>query len=155
MKSKRKNLNLNSNFSKAMYYIQVGFRNFDLYGRPVVLTYKGKEKFKTFLGGFVSFWILLLIFSYMVLLLQLMIEKGGTSQAKNSLKRTLNYDTQIHYIGQNGFDFAFHLESDSIDYLSDPSYVTMEISQVSQTWATDEQGVTQNSRVKTELSYEK
>ena len=128
MKSKKQIINSGNSFSKTMLYIRNCFKYFDLYGKPVTLTYKGNEKFKTFLGGFISFWILILVFSYMIILLRVITKKSGTSQSKNSLKRTLNYDTEVHHIYRHGFDFSFILESDDTDYLLDPSYVTMEIS---------------------------
>lgn len=38
-------------------------RNLDVYGKPVTMTYRGKDKFKTTFGGVVSLILLLFIVS--------------------------------------------------------------------------------------------
>lgn len=42
-------------------------KNFDIYAKPITMTYKGKEKFRSKFGGFISLIILaciIFIFSY-------------------------------------------------------------------------------------------
>ena len=49
------------------------FKSVDLYGKNIKLTYEGDDTFKTHIGGFASFTILLLILSYFWLQLRVTI----------------------------------------------------------------------------------
>ena len=47
------------------------------------------------------------------------------------------------------------LESNDVDYIADPSYVTLEMNQVSQYWTLNSDGNPSPQRNKTSFSYEK
>ena len=51
---------------KKKFFVRIldFFKNFDLYGKNIKLTYEGEDTFKTFIGGFISTLILLSILSY-------------------------------------------------------------------------------------------
>jgi len=65
-------------------------RKLDIYGKPIQLTFKGKESFKTTFGGTVSLILLLLLLSVAGYKLNDMIYKNLTVVKKNTLVSASN-----------------------------------------------------------------
>jgi mRNA-degrading endonuclease RelE of RelBE toxin-antitoxin system len=129
-------------------------RSFDMYGKDIVLTYKGDDKYRTHIGGFASIMVGVVILVYIVFLFQVMFTKGDTNYSKTSLYNDLVNNEEILHPAKDKFDFAFSFTASGVDYLSDPTYFSFEINQVEQTWTTSGATPTTN-RVKTPISYTK
>ena len=110
------------------------FKEIDLYGKSIVLTYEGSEKFKTLIGAILSFVIFCSILSYFILQLRVMLLRNNTSNSKNSLMKELNTDTDVHSIGLNHINFGMEIDLNGDNLLDDPSYFTYSINQVSQVY---------------------
>ena len=108
------------------------FKECDLYGKNIVLTYEGSNKFKSILGGLASLIIYGLILSYFILQLRVMLLRNNTSNSKNSLQKELNSDTEVHNIGMNNINFGMEIDFNGVNLLNDKSYFTYSINQVSQ-----------------------
>ena len=91
--------------------ITKAIRNVDIYGKPVQLSYKGKEKYKTSLGGFFSILILLLLLSIFLYKLQLMILRKNTQIKKNSLIYVSNEYSPPENLSAKNITFAFKLKN--------------------------------------------
>ncbi len=58
----------------------------DLFGQPITLRYKDSNRFRTALGGFLTFVVSMLLMSYFFVLVKQMV-KNEKSQIVNSLQR--------------------------------------------------------------------
>ncbi|CAI2387803.1 unnamed protein product [Moneuplotes crassus] len=142
----------------------LGFvRGFDFYGKNIVLTYKGDDKYRTHIGGIASVVVGGIVLAYILLLVKVMIEKGNTSYVKSSLLNDILTNSEVHYPAQNDyepdtgrsqFDFAFQFTSDGVDYLNDPTAFTFEMNLVEQEWVT-ESGIPKTKRNYTSIDVEK
>ena len=117
-------------WKRAMLFI----KGADLYGKSIVLTYEGGDKFKTFLGAYASVAIVSAILVYFILQLRVMFLRDNTTNSKNSLQKELNTDTEIHNIGFNNINFGMEISYNGVNLLSDPSYFTYTLKQVKQVY---------------------
>ena len=138
------------------------FRGFDFYGKNIVLTYKGDDRYRTHVGGISSCVVGLIVITYVLYLFQVMFTKNNTSFLKTSFLNDILGDVQIHYPAKNDvqpnsaksqFDFAFRLTTNGIDYLAEPTAFSYKINLVKQIWVV-ENGVSKIQRTKTPLEYE-
>ena len=86
------------------------FKQLDLFGQKVTLTYKGEEYFKTYLGAIVSLLVFATILAYTLFRGYIWIQKINPSVSKKSLIRdvgTLTYKPQ-----ELGFDFSLGVGRD-------------------------------------------
>lgn len=127
------------------------FKNVDLYGKDIKLTYEGSDSFKTHIGGFASVIVFCLILSYFILQLRVMILKNNTSFAKNSLQKDLSNDTDVHYISTGGIRFGMKIDYNGVNLLNDNTYFTYSINQVSQVYVKSGSSVT-TQRTKTSIN---
>ena len=130
------------------------FKNLDLYGKNIMLTYEGNEKFKTHIGALISLWILMMVTTYLALQLRVMILKNNTSFSKNSLQKDLTNDNEVHYIGAGNIDLGFKIDYNGVNILTDSSYFTYSIKQVSQLYI-QQGGSYTYQRTKTNLAVDK
>ena len=83
----------------------------DLFGQPITLRYKDSNKFRTALGGFLTFVVSMVLMSYFFVLVKQMV-KNEKSQIVNSLQRqgdiAFNHDEKIILTKEN-FDIAISL----------------------------------------------
>ena len=95
----------------------------DLFGQPITLRYKDSNKFKTALGGFMTFVVSALLMSYFFILVKQMV-KNERSLIVNSLQRqgdiAFNLDEKIILTKEN-FDIAI-----SVGYIGELSEVDPE-----------------------------
>ena len=68
--------------SKAVRYIGIFIRKFDLFSQKIMLTYKGESSFSTVMGGLVSLAILTVVGIYTGFLMQTMVNR---EKSNNSL----------------------------------------------------------------------
>ena len=90
----------------------------DLYGRPVTLSFRGKDKFRTLFGGIVSFLLLSLILSVFIYKLMDMLQRSQTQIKKNTLVSISNSYTQPEVISEKNITIAFMLS----DFYGDGSF---------------------------------
>lgn len=100
--------------------------DFDMFGKSITFTYKGKEEFTTFFGGLISIAIRIVMFLYICLQLNILIMKKDTNTSTNLLVQDLVNDKKAVNIGKTDFSIAVSIESD-INLLSDETYVSLEI----------------------------
>ena len=105
------------------------FLSFDMYGRSIAFTYKGREKYNTWIGTLATIIISIIMILYAQLLLNILINEGDTSKATNSLVRDLFLDKEDLYINNTAFTFAFTVQDEDGTVYTDESYVTYEIFQ--------------------------
>ncbi|CAI2358867.1 unnamed protein product [Moneuplotes crassus] len=133
----------------------------DMYGKDIVLTYDGDDKYRTHIGGVASIIVFGIVFSYIIYLIQLMFSKGDTTFIKTSLLNDLYENVEIHTPAKNGgkgtgysaFDFAFKFTADGKDYLTDSTAFSLSMNFVEQKWVT-ENGVAKIERNYTNIEYE-
>ena len=63
------------------------FRSMDIYGKSIVLNYKGKETYTTHFGGAVSIIIYCVLFGYFAVLFKMLIERDETNVTKNTYEK--------------------------------------------------------------------
>ncbi|CDW90345.1 UNKNOWN [Stylonychia lemnae] len=86
------------------------FKQLDMYGKQVSLTYKGQETYKSLIGAAASAIVYGVVFAFFFYRLATLITKGDTKVAKKSFYKDLDSGaSQSYNIGQMGFDFAFQL----------------------------------------------
>ncbi|CAI2359077.1 unnamed protein product [Moneuplotes crassus] len=135
-------------------------KSFDMYGKDIVLTYDGEDKYRTHIGGIASIFVFGIVFTYIIYLVHVMLTKGDTTFIKTSLLNDLYENVEFHSpsanskgTGHSQFDFAFKFTSSGQDYLNDPTAFSMSMSFVEQKWVT-ENGVAKIKRNYTDLEYE-
>ena len=127
------------------------FKLLDMYGKHIVMTYEGDEKFRTFVGAFVSTLIMSLLFIYFILQLKVLYSRSDTAMSKNTIFKELKDDTEIHKIGEKGIMFGMLIDYNGGDLLADPSYVTYKLRQVSQLYVNSSGSITPQ-RTKTTIN---
>ena len=77
--------------------------NLDIYGEPVGVNFKGKARFKTWLGGICSLvtWILLL-YNFTTLLIA--YNSGSRRDEKFSIAYYDRFDSEKFYLAENGIE---------------------------------------------------
>jgi hypothetical protein len=82
-------------------------KTFDIYAKPITMTYRGKEKFRSTFGGVVSIMILgfiIAIFSYK---LRDMINRSQAQVKKNTLIKASNAYTPPENLVSRNITIAF------------------------------------------------
>ena len=129
-------------------------RSFDMYGKNIVLTYKGDDKYRTHVGGFASIVVGAVIFSYIIYLFFVMLTKGNTNISVSSILNDVSNDVEILKPGKDKFDFAFSYTASGVDYLADSTYFSFSMRQVEQQWV-NLTGTSSLQRSKTDIPFEK
>ena len=101
-----------------------------MYGKQIAFTYKGEEQFKTFIGGFISSAIIIVMLLYFQLIFRVMIGKKDTNKQTNGLVRNLQKDFENLNLEEHAFSFAFNFKDDDFNILSDQTYVNLEINSI-------------------------
>ncbi|CDW81986.1 UNKNOWN [Stylonychia lemnae] len=84
-------------------------RSIDIYAKPVQLTYKGSEKFRSTFGGIISLAVVIFFFSVFVYKLNDMFNKSQTQIKKNTLVSISNEYTPPEVLSDKNITFAFML----------------------------------------------
>ena len=86
------------------------FKGIDLYGKQIVLTYKGSETYNTTIGGIFSFFVIIILLYYFLAKLANIINRGDTTFAKKSFFVDLDSDeNKVYDLSKAGFDWAFEV----------------------------------------------
>lgn len=126
-------------------------RGCDWFGKPVTLTYKGDDTFRTLGGGMLSLSIFGFLVFYAVVLCKTMVERSDVKTTKNTIVKNLASDNTTHYPGRIGLAFAFDwLTEDNESLINETTFIDIKIIQVAQTL----QPNGQYKREETELQYE-
>ena len=86
-------------------------KNFDIYAKPITMTYRGKEKFRSKFGGIISLIILMaiiLIFSYKM---REMINRSKSQVKKNTLIKASNSYSPPENLMDKNITIAFMLSN--------------------------------------------
>ena len=125
-----------------------------MYGKDIVLTYNGNDKYRTYIGGVASIFVGSIIIIYVIYLFYIMLYKHDTNVATNSAVEDIFTKVKVHQPAKKNFDFAISLVANGIDYIEDTSAFTFTMKQVTQEWNSTDEGAS-FTRDKTELSLEK
>ena len=129
-------------------------RDLDMYGKDIVLTYEGDDKYRTHVGGLASIFVKGILVIYVTYLFYVMFTKGDSSVSVSTLINDVTKDVEILKPAKDGFDFAFSYTGSGVDYLIDPTYFEFTIQQVEQVW-TNGTGTSSTSRNRTDIPYAK
>jgi hypothetical protein len=83
----------------------------DFYGKPVTMTYRGKETFKTTFGGIVSLCLFALLLSVFGYKLRDLIQRNQTSIKKNTLVSISNSYSPPEVLSEKNITIAFMLSN--------------------------------------------
>ena len=97
-------------FRKVFGYFASTVKLGDLYGKKIMMTYKGEDSFKTVYGGVVSLFIKLVLLIYAILLISVIFNKGDTKKTVNTTTKDTTKDNTKHYIGRSTFGFGLSFE---------------------------------------------
>jgi hypothetical protein len=86
------------------------FKNCDIFGQPISLMYKGEKKFKTHVGGVVTFMFAFALVFYFVYLAYVMISRKTISVNTITKRKDLSKDGREHFISDYGFFIAVGIE---------------------------------------------
>ena len=101
------------------------------YPTKVNLTYKGKDAFRSFSGGFMSVLIYAITLSMIGVLMRVVILKEKSNLSVNQIQKNIEDDNEKHYFARDNISFAFKLIGPNPEKLIDKSYFSFEIKQVS------------------------
>ena len=85
-------------------------KSYDMFGSDIKFTYKGSEKFNTFIGGLVSLGITAVMIAYTYSLINTMINYGDSLKSTNRLVRNLVRNDNALLLNQTDFSFAFSIK---------------------------------------------
>eukprot|EP00347_Sterkiella_histriomuscorum_P021629 403333316 len=114
------------------------FKQIDLYGKQVTLTYKGDDQFKTRIGASISFILLTSLIAFALYKGVILIQKSSSDIRKQTFYQNINKDYEVKVL--NGFDFAFLVNDANFNDIYDPTYFSIDISMVSRRWDQNENG---------------
>ena len=95
----------------------------------VNLTYKGKDAFRSFSGGFVSVLIYAITLSMIEVFMKVVILKEKSSFSINQIQKGITNDNERHYFAKENISFAIKQFGPNLEI--DKSYFSFEIKQVS------------------------
>lgn len=86
-------------------------KSFDMYSRPVTLTYKKHNSYRTVIGGLVSLLILIIILALFGILFFQMLNKEYIKMQKNEVFINLTNDTTVFNISETEWNFYISITS--------------------------------------------
>lgn len=105
-------------------------KSIDIFAKPIQLTYRGKEKFRSTLGGFFSILLFMFLISVFIVKLRDMVVRNNTSILKNTLVRISNSISEPEDISNSKISFAFKLANYYGEVIpNDPRYGELHLSQ--------------------------
>ena len=113
-------------------YLYKGFsyvKDIDMYGKRIAFTYRGKEQYKTYLGGIITIMVVVVMILYAQIMFRVLIEKTDTGKSTNGLIRNLISDSDSLDLSTTDFYFAFTMDNDTFDIITDQSYINLDITQ--------------------------
>lgn len=92
-----------------------------MFGRPVRLTYKGKDIFKTVCGATATIILIIFCLLYIIINVRKVIVRDDYNVTYRELQSTSEI-SQVVNVADEGFDFAFKLTGTNVD-LFDKTYI--------------------------------
>jgi hypothetical protein len=86
------------------------FKNCDIFGQPISLMYKGEKKFKTHVGGVVTFMFAFALVFYFVYLAYVMISRNTISVNTITKRKDLTNESREHFVSDYDFFIAVGIE---------------------------------------------
>ena len=110
------------------------FKELDIYGEQIGLTYKGESSFKTTPGAITSLLVLMIMFAFSIYRFEIFVNKKDPDVSRQSFLRNLDAPTEYLTPSDYGFEFAIGIGKPiqpengslvaniiSFDYLEDKS----------------------------------
>ena len=72
-------MSLRSLLFKSIQNTKRLIKSSDIFARKIMFTYKGRDKFSTMIGGCTSIMIIITILVYLIILLNVMVNKNSTN----------------------------------------------------------------------------
>ncbi len=82
-------------------------KSFDIYAKPITMTYRGKEKFRSTFGGLISFILLGFIISIFGYKLRDMVNRNNAQVKKNTLIKASNAYSPPENLAKRNITIAF------------------------------------------------
>ena len=82
-------------------------KGFDIYAKPITLTYRGKEKFRSIFGGLISVVVIGFIISIFGYKLRDMINRNNAQVKKNTLIKASNAYSPPENLADRNITIAF------------------------------------------------
>ena len=102
----------------------------DLFPTNVMLTYNGKDSYKTLFGGIVSIAIQLFALFISIVLMVSIFQRSNSTFTTNKIIKDITYDTTQHYFAQNkDVYFAIRLTGPTPEKLLDKTYFSFNMYQ--------------------------
>jgi hypothetical protein len=89
-------------------------KQIDLYARPINITFKGRDKFRTLYGGSISVLVSLFLISMLAYKLNVMFNREATTVRKDTLVSVSNTYSPPQNISATGNTFAFLIGINSV-----------------------------------------
>ena len=86
-------------------------KNFDIYAKPITMTYRGKEKFRSMFGGIISVIILMVIVFIFSYKMKEMVNRTKTQVKKNTLIKASNSYSPPENLMSKNITIAFMLSN--------------------------------------------
>ncbi|CAI2361436.1 unnamed protein product [Moneuplotes crassus] len=110
--------------------VKEGVMSVDMFTKPISLTFRGKDKFTSLLGGIVSTFLIMGVIAYSIQLSIQMFSRSATSKSKSSILKDIINIEDFYDIGEDSFDFAIALlYQESGVPMIDPTYFNISIAQ--------------------------
>jgi hypothetical protein len=84
---------------------------FDIYAKPITMTYRGREKFRSVFGGMISLLIVASIISIFGYKMREMINRSQTQVKKNTLIKASNAYSPPENLASKNITIAFQLSN--------------------------------------------
>ena len=78
-------------------------RSYDHFASPVSLTFKGKKRFSTIIGGFFSLLMILIVLCYGGILINILINKSETMRSLSISNRDISSNANIYSLNSDNF----------------------------------------------------
>lgn len=90
-----------------------GISSFDMFCMPITLNYKGRDSFRTIIGGSISIVIFALFSVILTKLLRVMFDKSQVKSTENTVFYDTFSDTTEHFPLESEMTIAFYINSQS------------------------------------------
>ena len=120
-------------FSTAARWLTRQVSSLDIYGKTITFTYKGKEKYNTFIGGMTTLAIMSVMLVYAIRLLLIVINRKDTNSSINTTINNLNNDSKLLNLENTTFEFgifiSYNISNNQVIFETDNSLFTLSMVQ--------------------------
>ena len=120
-------------FSTAARWLTRQISSLDIYGKTITFTYKGKEKYNTFIGGMTTLAIMSVMLVYAIRLVLIVINRKDTNSSINTTINNLNNDSKLLNLENTTFEFgifiSYNISNNQVIFETDNSLFTLSMVQ--------------------------